>query len=234
MSFRIDLATKNGVNIFLVVVRNQININFAENYGVDRGVSLQLQGYFGHLLSHFSLDHTCNFVRGEDPEHIKRHHGYEGEVRIIHHHVAFDQDVTPPILASFLMGIFLAQVEHHDEDHFQFINLEKVQSVIGAFNIFYAEFVGSSLQTDFLVERQLTEPEAQSLVRDRSVNGGDFTESDRSEIGNFGIAVPETLEDPVGDMLSFLGHMLFGSPQRREPGSTTEAPTEDSISMFRR
>ncbi|QBR84458.1 hypothetical protein E3983_08855 [Legionella israelensis] len=213
MSFRADLTVKDGVHIFLVVVRNQININFQlSDIPSKEETPYHIRENFNHLLQHFHLNKEANLVRGEDPEHIKRHHIIAEEARIPHTHVGFSEDVTPEMLEEFFKGILRAQKDHTGEDEYQFLDKETIQHILMAYREFYTDFVDSNIQKQFLEERKLTQSEKQSLVRhSQSFFAGTLTSSDKKELKECGIRLPNQSapENLTLLSLSLLPNMLM-------------------------
>lgn len=165
MSFRIDLSSKKGVHIYLVVINDQINVNFEPSAPSNQYQAQEMRSKFSHLISaHASLEHLQPMVRGEDAEHVKRHHGVKEETQVMHMHYSFDQDVTPELLEHFFKQLLAAQKSpDHPDD--QFISELEVKDIIKNFTRFYADFKGSQLEKEFLEERQLTKQEKDSLVK---------------------------------------------------------------------
>lgn len=215
MSFRIDLTTKDNVHIFLVVVRNQINLNFSPGIAASDLAPYRLRKNFANLLSHYKLETQEDSVRGEDPEHIKRHHGYDGEVRIPHQHIGFDRDVTPDMLRKFFEGILEGQEYHKGEEDYQFVDEDTVKTVLKNFSLFYDEFVDSSVQKQFLEERRLSKAEKESLARHAAKEYGVLSRSDRRELEVCGIDVkkikPSVTRDSASEAPSInsLGQLLL-------------------------
>ena len=230
MSFRIDLSTKNGVNIFLVVVRNTINMNFVPcDDSTSKDVTYIERSYFVHLLKHFKLKQSEVMVRGEDPEHVKRHHGYAGETEITHAHSAFDQDVTPQILTQFLQGILQAQKEHSAEGEYQFIDDATAARVLEAFTVFHREFTGSAIQEQFLEERQLTKEEKDSLMH-HSIDSGFIAKTDKPELQRCGFDT-DKVKPVIAPSMNEIINFLFFSPNlfQRPTANTTAMPSHFTI-----
>ena len=159
-------------------------------------LSYTTRGNFGHLVSHFELDHQEEFVRGEDPEHIKRHHGSSSEISVPHQHFSFDRDVTPTMLKQFLEGILKGQTDHQTDQQYQFIDEETVKEVLKKFAYFYSDFNGSSLQQQFMEERQLTRSEKESLVKHAKNDTGVLGTSDKKELEVCGFDTSEIKPQP--------------------------------------
>src|SRR5688500_11136719 len=134
--FRIDISRTHHVNIFLVIVRDQININFQPGSSADTREAYIARTNFIQLQNKFNLPHRRPYVRGADSEHIKRHHGIFAEIENPHRHISFDQDITPTLLAEFLEELLKAQKETSDSQ-FQFITPEVATYVLFAFTSFY-------------------------------------------------------------------------------------------------
>ncbi|MCL9685647.1 hypothetical protein [Legionella maioricensis] len=197
----------------MVVVRNQINLYFAPGTQTSDEAAITLRGNFHHLLSHFPLDSQEDAIRGADPEHIKRHHGYEGEVNIVHQHIGFDRDVTPKMLTNFFEGLLKAQKDHHGEKAYQFVDEDAVKNILKKFSIYYNEFVGSPLQKQFLEERELSKEEKESLVRHARQVDGTLSQSDKKELEACGIDVKNikpTVPTPSASQLPQLNISSFG------------------------
>ena len=218
MSFRIDLGQKDGVGVFLVVVRDQIKINFApkSDAKTDEAKAYQVRADFGHLLEHFEMDHRSNMVRGEDNEHVKRHHGVQQETNIPHQHISFDRDVNPTMLAEFLAGLIQAQKDHSKDKQYQFFDARTAKDVQHAFTQFYAEFYGSSLQKECLLDCRLTKAEALSLA-DHATKpmSGTLSATDVSELSSLGLTVNKptvrTYVQPSMGLALLLNAMFFGT-----------------------
>lgn len=198
MSFRIDLVEKDGVMLTLVIVRNQINTLFTPiNDSTSELTSAHIRENFIHLSEHFPLDHYAPMVRGEDAEHIKRHHGSSTEVNVNHNHVSFDRDVTPAMLEEYLNGIQKGQKDHETEARYQFITKSIATHVLSSFTSFYNEFHNSALEKQFLEERQLTKSEKESLVRHaRGEVRGVLTSADKKELELCGIDTRDITPKP--------------------------------------
>lgn len=209
MSFRIDLTFKDNVHIFLVVVRNQININYQPSSSASLGKPAELRENFRHLVTHFELDNQVDPVRGDDPEHVKRHHVYEEEAKVFHHHIGFDKDVTPQILQEFLEGILKAQEENEHEAIYQFIDRAIVDDTLKTFSNYYKGFTGTLLQEQFLDERKLSKWEKISLAKD-AAEKGTLSHSDKEELTEAGINVDNIAPRvPVKTSLDSLANLLF-------------------------
>lgn len=209
MSFRIDLVMKDGVQIYLTVIRNHINIHF-ESVNGDKDEAFYTRENFTHLESHFvsELPNFLPAVRGEDPEHIKRHHLTNLDTSIVHTHTGFDIDVTPELLTNYLKSILSAQMEHSNEQQYQILNPYLVNYVIETFTSFYNKFSGSELQEQFLAERELTKFEKMSLA-EHVRREGYLTEADQAEFKE-GEIPPDLLELPrVKKEVNFENLLLY-------------------------
>lgn len=187
MSFRIDLTAKDDINIFLVVVRNQININFKSNgdSDVDKHKTSEMKICFNDLLNCVKLKHRANIIRGANPEHIKRHHVTFEETNIPHLHVGFDIDVTPEILKDFFDQVARFQKMYSNEQKYQFFDLKTIKSTIQVFSEYYKEFLGSEQQKQFLQERKLTPSEKESLAHfSHLLFTNKLSKSDKIELKN--------------------------------------------------
>ncbi|WP_454781108.1 hypothetical protein [Legionella sp. WA2022007384] len=192
MSFRIDLASKEGVAIYLVVINNMINVNFETADPSKKELAQEIRGRFTHLLSaHASLEHEQEIVRGEDAEHVKRHHGIKEETKIMHMHYSFDQDVTPELLEHFFDQLLIAQKSPaHTRD--QFVTQDQVNEILKNFGIFYSEFKGSKLEKEFLKERELTREEKDSLIQHaKQDTTGSLSRKDVGELEECGFSESE-------------------------------------------
>ena len=155
MSFRIDLTSIAGVNLSLTIVNDQININYELNDLANKYVAFDLREQLNVSIREFRLSHKSQMVRGEDPEHIKRHHYIAEETKIIHSHISFDQEVSPEILDNFCQNLFRIGL----------IKSEVAETIVKAFTEFSKEFAGSSLQQQCMEARQLTRKELDSLLK---------------------------------------------------------------------
>jgi hypothetical protein len=216
VTFRIDLGKKDGADIFLVVVRNQININFAPADPANPVDVIPITNRFQHLLTHFKLSHKTSFVRGEDAEHVKRHHGTADETDVHHLHLAFTQDVTPHMFTEFMSGLLSAQADHRMDKEYQFIGSSAAENIENAFNTYYQEYNNSNLQQQCKQERRLTKHEALSLFQAAKKSSSNLSVEDEQELGQFGIRVekPPVAARPKmmlnDDMSSLLTLMFFG------------------------
>ncbi|MCW8471740.1 hypothetical protein OQJ19_13950 [Fluoribacter gormanii] len=203
MSFRIELASKEGIFIYLVVINDVINVNFETADPADKYLAAQMRERFTHLLSaHASLEHLQNMVRGEDAEHIKRHHGIKRETQIVHIHYSFDQDITPELLEHFFNQLIIAQKSpEHPSD--QFITEDQVKQMVKTFGIFYAEFKGSKFEKECLKERELTKQEKDSLIQHaKQKTTSHLSKRDVSQLEECGISlseIPKPSQQPKQD-----------------------------------
>jgi hypothetical protein len=235
MSFRIDIATKDGVIVTLVVVRDQINILFSKsNHSVTEELPYLVRENFGHLTSHFKQDHQQEFVRGGDSEHIKRHHGSSIETQTPHQHFSFDRDVTPEMLTQFLEGILKGQSDHKTDEQYQFIDVDMVKAVTKRFAYFYSNFYGSSLQKQFMEERQLTQEEKESLVNHAKMDTGILGISDKEELKLCGFDVDKIAPKPTVtnrsgkiSLQDLLGFMFLGGGMISSSGNTLVIMSDD-------
>ena len=192
MSFRINLASKEGVAIYLVVINDVINVNFETADPSKEELAQDMRSRFTHLLSaHASLEHEQEIVRGEDAEHVKRHHGIKEETKIMHVHYSFDQDVTPELLEHFFDQLLTAQKSPaHPSD--KFVTQDQVNEILKTFGIFYANFKGSKLEKEFLKERELTREEKDSLIQHaKQDTTGSLSRKDVGELKECGFSESE-------------------------------------------
>lgn len=163
MSFRIDLPPKEGIFIYLVVINDVINVNFQPSDPLRKDLADSMRTRFVHLLSEQgALQHEQLMVRGNDSEHVKRHHGVQNEINVMHMHYSFDEDVSPQLLQHFFDQLLKAQQSCGGDI---FIDESEAREIVRSFTDFYANFKGTKLERDFLEERQLTPEEKQSLVQ---------------------------------------------------------------------
>ncbi|WP_454784037.1 hypothetical protein [Legionella sp. WA2024007413] len=206
MGFRIDLKSKEDVFIYLVVINDVINVNFETADPANKHLAAQVRERFNHLLSeHASLEHLQNMVRGEDAEHIKRHHVVVEETHTPHFHYSFDQEVTPELLKHFFEQLLIAQKSAgHAND--QFVTEEEVNTLLKAFGIFYTGFKDSQLEKEFLNERKLTKEEKNSLVQHaKQEKTSHLSKKDVSELTECGFSsseIPKPTEQPEQDSLN--------------------------------
>lgn len=194
MSFRIDLTTKEGVTIYLVVINDVINVNFETNKQVDpdQHLAAEMRSRFTHLIdAHASLKYQQEMVRGEDPEHVKRHHSILEETQVMHTHYSFDQEVTPEILDHFFRQLLLGQ-RHPDHPDDQFVTESHVSDILRTYAQFYDDFKGSELESEFLKERELTRSEKESLVKHaKQDRTGHLSKRDLGELEKCGFTESE-------------------------------------------
>ncbi len=188
MSFRIDLTFKNNVHVYLVVVRDQINVHFMAADSAEPYADFKLRSNFQHLLTHFSLEHHSMYVKGKEGAHIKRHHVYFEETKIPHVHSSFKKNVNPEILKKYLTGILEAQ-EDHDEEY-EFLNASFIADILETFGEYYQNFSGSKLEQEYLDERQLTLEEKKSIAEEKT--RGTLSSRDKEELNKCGIAIPKS------------------------------------------
>lgn len=207
MSFRIDIARKGNVMIYLVVVRDQITINFEPEDPAYQYDVIDLYSRFSFLYSNMVLNNKVRFVRGEDSEHIKRHHVYAEEIKVSHEHISFNQEVTPAIFSEFFAEMLRIQKLYPDHNY-QFCDQATAAHAVHAFNAYYEEFTNSSLQQQFLEKRELTRAEKISLASRAVLENGTLSENDKRELAADGIQPPQVLHRPR-PLLSVFGQLLF-------------------------
>jgi hypothetical protein len=244
MSFRIDLSPKEGIFIYLVVINDQINVNFEESDSSNKILAAQMRDKFTHLLyAHASLEHRQPVVRGEDAEHVKRHHVITEETQQIHMHYSFDQDVTPQLLQHFFSQLLLAQTspDHYDDE---FVTENEVNEILQAFGTFYADFKGSKFEKEFLEERALTKQEKDSLVEQAKQNPRDhLSKRDVSELKKCGFTsteIPKPSEQPrtqpiskdLDLLIALLSKTGFGFFPN-QPGDQNQNPDPSSSFRFK-
>jgi hypothetical protein len=235
------------------VINDQINVNFETSDPDKKYLAQEMRSRFSHLMSaHASLEHTQPTVRGEDAEHVKRHHGVKEETQVMHMHYSFDQDVTPQLLEHFFNQLLTAQ-KSPDHPGDQFIMEHEVKEIIKAFTTFYAEFKGSKLENEFLEERQLTKQEKDSLVKHaKQEMTSHLSKRDVSELERCGFTsseIPKPSQQPAQDShassfsISDLELLLALMAQNRSSGFTpgffqnpakfgSKAQTSDPIFSF--
>jgi hypothetical protein len=206
VSFRVDLCEKSGVSISLLVVRNQIVLIYtprtseipAENE-VYTNTAYRVREHLRYLGSRCTLDNKLNMVRGDDPEHVKRHHGSAMELNIPHTHFSFDRDVDPGILNQFMSELLKAQNIYSGLDEYQFVNINTTMTIVRSFIAFNKEFTGSSLQKQFLEERELTRSEKENLIRHASQKGaGTLMFSEKRELERCGFNAENVTQKEEG------------------------------------
>ena len=227
MSFRIDLAVKDGMSIFLVVVRDTININFTSlDSSPKKNEAEAVRENFMHLAEHFKMNHRMSYIRGQDPVHIKRHHVYAGEEQVIHLHIPFDSDVTPCMLKQFLIGILSGQKTHASEEKYQFIDKKTADFVLQGFTRFYNGFVKSEHQRQFLEERLLTRPEMQRLASSAANEVGVLSIRDKKELKQANIPIPDKAKPEPQKIDSSLINRLFSfffEPTKTQPAAKSKS-----------
>lgn len=193
MSFRIDIGEKEGVVIFLVVVRDQINLYFTPIATATNDLEYVLRDKFVRLVPRLGqMEHRTLPIRGADPEHVKRHHVIYEETKIAHCHVSFDCDVTPEILEEFFSQILNAQKSYSNDAKYQFLDEDLARQILLQFATFCFEFNNSSLQKDFLSERILTPEEKKRLASLAQTDEGEPSTADKQELMDCHIEIPET------------------------------------------
>lgn len=211
MSFRIDLRTKDGVPIYLLVVNDQITLNFDRSDSSLIKKADSLGARFVQLIRHgklFELLHS--FVRGANPEHLKRHHGTEDDLNTTHYHFRFDEDVNPELLEQFLTHVLSAQEASSDAKNV-FITAAEADAILDNFTIFYTDFKGSPIEKESLQERRLTTEEKESLFKHAKADrNGILSKRDLEELEQAGFPIAELSQPAVldSDTLNELGGIL--------------------------
>lgn len=182
MPFRIDLDTKKNTHIYLIIINNQINFNFQSAVHKE---AIQMRNQFKCLMTHFKMANQVSSVRGEDPEHIKRHHITTEEINIPHLHVGFDESVTPALLSSLFDQIMHAQ-KNYGIEH-QFITNVIKNNVLLPFEIYYKDFINSKREIECAEERALTNSEQISLITCSRNEKRPLVESDIKLLNNSGL-----------------------------------------------
>lgn len=229
MTFRCDLGYvgegNNGCHIFLVVVRNNINIFFQPRDPNNKEIAVILNRNFGQLIGKYLKDSRNGItaeVFGDAAEHFKRHHLTQEELKIFHSHINFKSKITPNILAHFLETILRVQKDYADNPNFQFINYPVVHNMIRAFASFYHAFEGSPNQREFMKERLLTQSEAESLARHIQIKGGRLSKSDILELGNWKSTHPRNANELL-DLMFFGSADFQNTPNPFPPGNAPKA-----------
>jgi hypothetical protein len=240
MSFRVDLRSKEGVKISLMIVRTHIVVIFNPCKINDNKTAYKLIDKLEGLLSSFNLKHYLNMVRGDDSEHIKRHHGYDGEVRFPHLHISYDRDVTLEMLKELLEGVLNAQVlmgrfqlinsmgleASSNDNSFQFIDLETATDVVQSFAVFYKKFLGSDVQKQFLADRELTKTEKVRLAEHAKREERTLPQSDTEELERYGFSTaqiqPKFTKKRISKFSTFIN--FFSCASSTEISSDTPAP----------
>lgn len=223
MSFRIDLVRKDNVDIFLVIIRDQININYRSNLPSSKENIEVVSDNFSFLCARLELEEREMAIRGANPEHVKRHHVYDEEIDIHHQHMGFNQDVTPNILRKFFKEILRLQKIHAEEQAYQFLDKYIARRVLHAFNLYYQEFTHSALQEQFLEERRLSPDEKKSLAWHAAQKFGTLSKRDLGELQECG----HTIYSPYQKLSSF--NPLFFTEEKMPDDNARGARDEKMV-----
>jgi hypothetical protein len=155
-------------------------------------------------------------------------------------HIGYDRDVTPEVLKELLDGVLNAQVSMDDqqstntmgleassnENTSLFIDIETATDVLHCFAEFYKEFVGSNLQKQFLVDRELTKTEKVRLSEHAKREERTLPQSDTEELERDGFSTDQIQPQFTKEQGSTFSALLnfFKSASKTEISSDTPAP----------